>query len=276
MGADKAIIGANSQLGRMLRMQYSGQQDIRWFSRSGPEYAWEVAHGSDSLRRSLGDIGLVLCLAGATPGGDGDFSLNTAVAEAVMKAAEPGSRVFLASSLAVYSGAIGHSESDIVVPAGAYGRSKLEMEQRAAEIAKERGVHLVCLRFGNVVGADLLFRNVRAGRTIEIDEFPNGTTPKRSYLDPEFMASGLQTLFALAKRGITLPATLNFAADPPLEMGDLMEAAGVPFTRRAAASGASAEVSMDMTRLKALDSGFTQLRDARTAIRAWRRVCGAS
>ena len=200
------VIGANSVVGRLLRACWAGCP-VTWCARGGAvDVTWDLNDGAAALGQHLSGHDAVLCLAGATPGVQ-DFSLNVAVGEAVVRAASEAGcpQVLLASSMAVYGAGIGKlSESSLAEPLGAYGSSKLAMEEACLGAA---GV--TALRLGNVVGADMLFRNIAAGQPIVIDQFPDGRTPARSYIDPPDLARVVNALI-----GRDVPPLLNVAAAP--------------------------------------------------------------
>lgn len=240
------VMGAHSRVGRLLATVMTDMPITRQ-AREGADAAWTLADGPEPLARAMTGHGAVLCLAGATPGAT-DFSLNVDIALAAVEAAAAAAvpRVMLASSMAVYGGGDRpHPEDGPCDPAGAYGASKLEMERAAAALGARHGVAVTALRLGNVVGADMLFRNIAAGRDIRIDRFADGTTPRRSYIDPVTLAGILAALVRLKE----LPPVLNVAADPAVQMGALADAAGVNWTPRPAPDDAIPLAAMDLTRL---------------------------
>ncbi len=246
MDAKLLVVGGNSRVGQLLRRPFR-DAPVTWCARSGADMTWTLMDGPATLAPALRGQDAVLCLAGATPGAD-SFDLNAEVALAVIEAARQAGcpRVFLFSSMAVYGPGAGHAEDGPCAPATAYGASKLDMERRAAKAAG--GVAVTALRLGNVAGADALFRNIAAGRAITLDRFADGATPARSYIDPTLLA---EVLVALARQS-DLPPVLNLAADPPVEMAALMDAADAGYDTRPAPETALREVSMDLSRLKAL------------------------
>ena len=273
MGRKTLILGANSRVGRMLRRQWADVPEMAWLARSGTSPLWSLQDGVDALGPILRDADVVLCLAGATAGAGVPLALNVEIACAVLQAASAGSHVFLASSMAVYgSGARPHREGAAAVPSADYGRSKLEMEQAARAIADRRGVGLTSLRLANIVGADMLFANIAAGRAITLDRFADGATPARSYLDPVSLGDALVRLFRMARAGAALPEVLNLATEPPVEMAALLGAAGLAYETRAAPDKAQRAVTMDISQASALIPELAEPRDAAAMIAAWRRV----
>lgn len=267
MQGNLLIMGAGSRVGRLLRGAWRGPAPV-WQARSGAEVTWDLADGADALAERLGGIGAVLCLAGATPGAGGFERNGTLGCAAVEAAARAGcGRVLLASTMAVYGAGAGpHLEDGPCDPVGDYGASKLEMERRALVLGAQRGVAVTALRLGNVVGADMLFRNVAAGQEIVLDRFADGTTPARSYVDPVVLADVICALLARED----LPDVLNVATDPPVAMGALLDAAGVAWRPRPAPETAMPCVSMDLSRLR----GLADLpeRSAAALVEGWRRA----
>ena len=250
--------------------------DLNWLARTGTAPVWSAQDGVAPLRQIMGDVDVVLCLAGATPRAGLAFALNTDIARMVLMAAEAGTHVFLASTMAVYGGGPGpHREDGPCVPAGDYGRSKLAMEQAARKLADGSGVGLTSLRLGNIVGGDMLFANIAAGRAITLDRFADGATPARSYLDPATLGEALAGVFGMARAGAGLPPVLNLATDPPVEMAKLLDAAGVPYATRPAPDGARRSIAMDVSRAQALIPTLGAPRDAAALVAAWRRVQAA-
>ncbi|MEM1386564.1 MAG: NAD(P)-dependent oxidoreductase [Pseudomonadota bacterium] len=238
------VVGANSAVGQLLRAVWRDSQ-ATWCARAGAVDAhWDLRAGPHALAARIDGASHVLCLAGATPGAQ-RFDINTALAQACVKAAEIAgcARVFLASSMAVYgAGATAFEEDAPLAPLGAYGASKAAMEEACLNHAAPG---ITALRLGNVVGADQLFRNIQAGAPITLDCFADGTTPRRSYIDPTRLA---QVLCQLMDHE-TLPPVLNVAAAPAAAMGDLADAAGIAWARRPAPPTALPVAEMALTRL---------------------------
>ncbi|MCG6902012.1 MAG: NAD-dependent epimerase/dehydratase family protein [Rhodobacter sp.] len=273
MGNKTLILGANSTVGRMLRHQWSGLPDLVWVSRTGPDHAWTLEDGAGALEPLLRDVSVVVCLAGATPGAGLAFDLNSAIARAVVDAAAAADHVFLASTMAVYGDGSGpHVETGPTRPGNDYGASKLEMERAGEQAAAQSGVGLTSLRLANIVGADMLFRNIAAGRAITLDQFDDGATPVRSYLDPELFAAALLDLIGKTRDGHVLPGVLNLASDPAVMMGALLRTAGIAFATRPAPDGARRRITMDVGRAKSLIPALAAPRDAGAMVAAWRRA----
>ncbi|KMW58117.1 putative UDP-glucose 4-epimerase [Candidatus Rhodobacter oscarellae] len=257
----------------MLAQAWAGRGDMRWVSRAGPR-RWALADGPSGLAPHLEGAGCVLCLAGVTAGSQAALAGNREIALAVLRAtdiAAAAPHIFLASSMAVYGRAEGLSVEDgPTAPAGPYGQAKLEMEQASHALAAQAGLGLTQLRLGNVVGADVLGQNLAARRPITLDQFPDGRTPVRSYVDAERLALVLDRLIERAVSGQSLPPVLNLAAAPALEMGALLAAMGQTYQTRAAPEGALAVSEMSVKRLSALVPGAAAPVSAQQAARAWK------
>ncbi|TDK50878.1 NAD-dependent epimerase/dehydratase family protein [Antarcticimicrobium luteum] len=275
------VLGATGRLGAMLRRRWPAGQGL-WQARpdaqtgqSAPQSTPRVAdQGADWLRLDpLSDsaalaaaaerAAAILCLAGVTPAAaarGADLGDNAALGLAAVRAGAKGNSgagapVLLASSAAVYGAQGGLlSEAARLAPVNDYGRAKAEMEIRAAALGAELGVPVTSLRIGNVAGADAILGGWRPGFTL--DRFADGRTPRRSYIGPASLADVLAALAGRAARRGDLPGCLNIAAPGTVEMGALLDAAGLVWTPRPAPAGAIPEVALDVAalgRLVALD-----------------------
>jgi nucleoside-diphosphate-sugar epimerase len=160
-----------------------------------------------------------------------------------LAAARPGARVLLCSSAAVYGHGDGTwRETAAPDPVSPYGKAKLAMEQLATGLRPD--IRLTILRIGNVAGADAILGGWRPGFTLDV--LPDGRTPRRSYVGPGAFAAILDQLVACWD----LPDLINFALPADVEMGDLLDHAGMDWTARAAAPDSIARVCLDVTRLQ--------------------------
>lgn len=196
----------------------------------------------EGLRHGAAGKAAILCLAG---GRCAPLSDNTALALAAIRAgAAAGARVFLASSGAVYGDQPGAlNEAAPLKPVDAYGRAKAGMEQQGRALAADLDVPLCILRIGNIAGADAILGGWRPG--FRLDRFGDGRTPRRSYVGPQTLARVLGDLVATPD----LPDVLNLAAPGMVEMGALLDAAGLDWTARPAPDHAIAEVQLDVRAL---------------------------
>ncbi|WP_170157915.1 NAD-dependent epimerase/dehydratase family protein [Litoreibacter meonggei] len=207
---------------------------MRTQSRSaGFDLQWSpLEDGPDPLLRfneAEGGLKAIVAMIGATPSTSGDMAQTAALAHAVVSAASQADvpRVLLASSSAVYALGEDKSESDIPDPISAYGQAKLDMERSVLQSTV--GPEVCCLRIGNVAGADALLgraRDVTDSNPIKLDQFPDQKGPLRSYIGPAHLARCLEQL---VRHEGALPPVLNCAAEPPVAMADLVQAANLPW-----------------------------------------------
>jgi len=280
------VLGASGRLGAMLRRVWPAGQGL-WQARAGPE-SGSGQGGADWLRLdplaepaaladAAGRAEAILCLAGVTPAAaarGADMGDNIALGLAAVRAGAKGDDgvgvpVLLASSAAVYGAQGGLlSEDAPPAPVSAYGRAKAEMEARAADLAAGLGVAVTSLRIGNVAGADVLLGGWRAG--FALDRFADGRTPRRSYIGPATLARVLGDLAARAVLRRDLPGALNIAAPGAVEMGALLDAAGLAWAPRPAPAGAIPEVALDVTALAGLVALAPEAGTAQMLVAEWR------
>lgn len=249
------ILGASGEIGRSLARIWAATVPEAgpglWQHRPGvrplsevPTLCWDIlTEAPPALPAGLSGI---VVLAGVTSGDAAALGLNTRLAEAGLALARAHGipRVLLASSQAVYGAHPGPAREDSpCAPLNAYGAAKLAME-RALAGAPE----VTALRIGNYAGSGALFRAARQG-PVMLDQFPDGRSPRRSYIGPVSFARVLAAL--LAHPG-PLPPVLNVALPGAVEMAALLEAATLPFTFRPAPAAALAEAVMDVTALQTL------------------------
>lgn len=238
------VVGSSGEVGRLLVTHWrraSTPVVLQYRNNDAPDpqvfsLRWDPDGGVTALADWIEahDIpSAMLVLAGVTPRSGRDLTLNTHIAETCLAAAkEVGiERVLVASSSAVYGDELDRPfrETDATRPVNEYGAAKLEMEQ--ACVRWSSALEVVCLRIGNVAGADALLRQAYLPERPEIllDRFADGTTPLRSYIGPGTMAA---VLTGLATHDGPLPSALNLAAPRPVEMGALADAAGLPWRPR--------------------------------------------
>ncbi|WP_294606537.1 NAD-dependent epimerase/dehydratase family protein [uncultured Roseovarius sp.] len=250
------ILGATGQVGQALARvwpaaaprgiwQYRPGADRRTVAGfPGTAFSWDIlAEPAPDL--PPGASGMIV-LAGVTGHDAKALARNTDIAVAAVRAARAAgiSRVLVASTQAVYgTGAARVSEADPCVPTAPYGRAKLEMEVALAACPE-----VTCLRLGNVAGTDTLFRTA-ARHPVTLDRFADGTSPRRSYIGPVTLAD---VLLGLLDPGLGLPRVLNVANPGVLAMDDVLKAASLEFTYRAAPPDALALLELDVTRLSGL------------------------
>ncbi|WP_245510792.1 NAD-dependent epimerase/dehydratase family protein [Antarcticimicrobium sediminis] len=255
------VLGATGRIGVMLRRVWPAGQGL-WQARSSvapaPQAGWvQFDPRSDpaALAAAAARAEAILCLAGVTPAAaarGADMADNIALALAAVRAGAAATRpVLLASSAAVYGAQGGLlSEAAPLAPINDYGRAKAEMERRATDLGARLGVPVTALRIGNVAGADAILGGWRPGFTL--DRFADGRTPRRSYIGPVTLAHVLADLATRAAGAGDLPGTLNIAAPGVVEMGALLDAAGLAWVPRPAPVAAIPEVALDVTALARL------------------------
>lgn len=232
---DVVVLGSGGKLGRLLRPVFP--LTARWFARSDLDIC-----DADSLRAALRGADAVICLAGITNASARPMDVNTELALSTLDAARDvrAGRVLLFSSAAVYGANAGIcTEDGPTAPASEYAASKLAMEQAVTDHGHPNTV----LRLGNVAGADAILAGWRPG--FQLDVLSDGSTPKRSYVGPNVLA---RTLVALAKAPF-LPSILNVAAPGCVQMGALLDAAGLHWTPRPATKETIPSVNLDTTQL---------------------------
>ncbi|TNJ40952.1 NAD(P)-dependent oxidoreductase [Phaeobacter sp. B1627] len=248
------VLGASGRIGRSLRHRW-GPDAALWQARRAPGRAqegpgWQIFDplaDPAALAAAARQSGQILCLAGGVPGRGGDLGDNLRLAEAAIHAAaEAGIRVILASSAAVYGARGGALHEDLTLtPTHPYGQAKADMEAQAARLGAELGVSVCALRIGNVAGFDAVLGGWRPG--FRLDQFPDGRSPRRSYIGPATLADVIAALLAAPR----LPEVLNIAQPGPVEMAVLLRAAGRDYATVPAPETAIAEVELDVARLAA-------------------------
>lgn len=191
----------------------------------------------------------ILALWGITSGDPRMLGLNAKLAtEAMALGTVLGvSRVIHCSSAAVYPASqTPLLEEQELHPPSPYGQSKLAMEQAVVGWQPGQGPEPVCLRIGNVAGADSLFGNLRPGGQAVLDRFDDGHGPERSYLAPDDLVRVLVAVMSAAK----VPPVLNAAAPVPTPMEHIARAIGCDVCWKDAPETALRRVWLDTTRLQ--------------------------
>ncbi|MGJ5619479.1 NAD-dependent epimerase/dehydratase family protein [Sulfitobacter sp. MF3-043] len=268
------LLGASGKLGQMLRQMWPVPDDLVCHSRyERPGFvSFDLCRDFDAVRKHFESARAVVCLSGVTArharqSGDA-FSLNTDLALAAVQAARDAGvgRVFLVSSAAVYGRAGGVlDESGRCDPLSDYGRAKLDMENAGLKKAADIGQQTTVLRIGNVAGAD----SILGGWTddMAIDQLPDGRTPRRSYIGPDTLANVVCRLTQV----VGLPDIMNVAAPGTVEMGRLLDAAGLPWVPRKAAVNVIENVELSTGRLGRHVRGGTQISTTAGLVAEWRR-----
>ncbi|MEM6594564.1 MAG: NAD-dependent epimerase/dehydratase family protein [Pseudomonadota bacterium] len=235
------ILGSNGKLARLLRSAWPKNPDLEpiWLNSSLLDLRQDTPRLADMLK----DADAILNLAGVTRQTETrSFEDNPVIARTVLQAAS-GAPVLLCSSAAVYGDTddVCH-ETMTPQPVSAYGSSKLAMERIAANFAGA-----TCLRISNVAGADALFGQEKSH--YQLDQFPGGGFPTRSYIGPHHLAAIISQLSSMAYRGVALPNILNIAAELPVSMDALLTEAGKSWEAKPAPRHAIERVELDISRL---------------------------
>lgn len=281
------FIGSTGRVGRMLTRHWRQSPPIgarlifqtrNMGGHNLDELEWSPMEGVDSLMQWIKRHGQISCMfmfAGVTSGPEEWFSGNPKLAEACLQAAEIADirNVLIASTSAVYgvAGGVPLAEETPTNPASRYGRSKLEMEQISAKW-RDRGIKVVSLRIGNVIGADSLFRNFSTASVempLLLDEFSDGGGPVRSYIGPVTMARVLEDM---ARKARDLPDVLNLAAPEPVSMENLAVAAQVPWRFVPAPAGAQQRITLDCRRLMGVHRFMKDASNPDAMIAEWKNL----
>lgn len=247
------LLGASGRLGTLVRRGWPEDGDLQPQTRTPDRGSLlcDPLAAPEKFADMMQGARAVLCLAGVTPAYAArhgtPLSVNAEIARACVEAAAraQAGRVFLASSAAVYgapSAPVG--EDAACAPLSEYGAAKLEMEREALALAREVGQPVTILRIGNVAGADAILQGWHPD--MRIDQFEDGRTPRRSYIGPLSLARVLHRLSRLND----LPEVLNIAAPGAVAMGDLLDAAGLPWQPRPAQAGALPHIELQTKRLE--------------------------
>ena len=252
-----AVSGAGGRVGRLLRAVWA---EPVWHARSDGPLAPAIA-GCDAL----------VCLAGVTSGDATALAGNTAAALDALDAARGAgvARVVLMSSSAIYGRAAGPlTEDRPATPASPYGAAKHDMERAVAawRAANPGGPEALCLRLGNVAGADALLGGLGA-EPPRLDVFPDGRGPRRNYIGPLTLA---RTLAVLALHPGPLPPVLNLGTPRLVDMADLLRAAGRDWRSVPAPEAALPKVALDTTRLAGIVPLSPATATPATLIAEWR------
>ncbi|MBM2255483.1 NAD-dependent epimerase/dehydratase family protein [Pseudosulfitobacter pseudonitzschiae] len=237
------VLGATGRLGGILRKQWKSDA-VRWQARTERDgfHRVDILNDPKALRDLCSGADAVLCLAGVTRGNPAALQHNTDLARAAITAAN-GARVFLASSAAVYgAGGKDLRETDAVTPLSPYGQAKLAMEQAALS----SGAPVTCLRIGNVAGADAILGGWHSEMALDTDA--EGRTPRRSYIGPQTLARTLAHVIT----AVAPPPVLNISAPGSVQMGALLDAAGLPWRSTAPSGPVIWDVTLSTDRLALL------------------------
>lgn len=262
------ILGSSGRVGRLLyaAWQHSSKLTPLWHIRSGEVQAhgvaFDILQEPEKMQKAMRGADVVLNLAGVTPASAHSLRLNSELAHSVLHAAASagGIPIVHMSSAAVYrsvsQGEIArgaapfpHRESDVARPITPYGIAKLEAENMLLAQVQELQTPVTILRLGNLLGADQLVAGNAARSAVQLDQFPDGRSPQRSYIGPRDLFLVLE---ALLTRAHALPDILNLALPKSVEMAGLLRAANRDFSWRPASEAALPCAELDVSRLAAL------------------------
>lgn len=233
------IMGASGQVGQMLyRLWDDGALDF------GPKPpVWQVRRDTirlkqglhwDILKEEVPDIrpSAVICLAGGP-----HVETNSDLAEKAVQIAQEAPLLY-ASSQTVYGPQTGAlTEQDECKPTGSYGLQKLAAEQALAPYD-----NAICLRIGNVVGADSLLRAAKECPVV-LDQFPDGSGPFRMMIGMQTLGQAFIDLIAC---GTIEDRILNLAQPGITAMADLLGALGATWRWQPAPATAIPSLALDL------------------------------
>lgn len=263
----------------MLRFFWPHMHDLVCQSRAGGMgmLAFDLLRDGEIAAQEMQRKRAVICLSGITPAyaarHGADLAMNEALACAAIRAAAGTSvkRVFLASSAAVYGAGGGpFTESDPPDPVSDYARAKADMEKAALELGERIGVPVTVLRIGNVAGGDAILGGWRPG--MKIDMLPDGTTPRRSYIGPQTFTRVLHQLSLLQD----LPPTLNISSPGTVEMGGLLDAAGLAWAPKTAPASVIPTVAFDTSALEEMVPFAPEESEPSRMVAEWATLKGKS
>ena len=243
------MLGSGGRVGRLLRAAWD-HPDVQpiWHNRQSH---FDILTHPTALKDAAAEADVIVNFAGVTHhGAQALDDMNVQLARQVLDAAGD-TPVFLLSSAAVYGRPTQPLTEDApLAPASDYGHDKAAMEA----MAQGHGARSIILRLGNVAGADALLGIDRD--TYILDQFSNGTFPRRSYIGPSVLANVIAQLCLNPK---ILPPVMNVAAPQAVSMADLLNAADKPWSHRPAPADAIEEVELQT---QVLEKHVTMPKDA--------------
>lgn len=251
------VLGATGRVGQLLRAVWlANPPPLRVLYQSRVPGPGHQSYDLGADPKIFGSVDAILSLWGVTSGDAAALELNQKLAQEARRIAlHCGTQhVFHASSIAVYQPrATPLREDDRIAPPNPYGAAKWAMEQcitRHATADLGEGLHHCILRIGSIAGAESLAAAARSGTPPQLDRFTDGHSARRSFIAPSDLARVLEQLVALPQD--SLPGRLNIGATSPITMDQLLAAAGIPFTWRAAPAGARQQAVLDCGLLETL------------------------
>lgn len=259
------LMGASGKVGGLLRKAWSLHNPehlslISQFRKSGKYGSRSLIWNPDQTSTTFpvnenldicNDRTAMIVFSGVTPRTEANLSDNTQIAINCLNAAKELGirRVLIASSSAVYGEGQGEPirENHPLNASSRYGVAKIRMEEAVYEHAKD--IEICCLRIGNVLGADALMLNAKKvdrSMHLEIDRFPSGKGPVRSYIDPVKLVSVISTLATYKEK---LPQVLNVACPTETSMSEIANIAKIEWKWRPAIKGAYERIILDCSAL---------------------------
>jgi len=233
------VLGATGHVGRLLHGVPVPEftQNAVWHSRgrSGEKWSWDILNEHPS---EVNFDGILLLTRGSSA------AQEVEIVQRVCDFAQ-GRPVLFASSQAVYGKQDGPiSETFPVRPNSSYGEAKAAAEEIISAYPKG-----LSLRLGNVAGADMLFKEMATG-PVALDQFEDGTGPKRSYIGPSTFAALVVPLFKKLVKGSISSAVLNCANPGNVAMSDCLDQAGADWEWRPARVDALHSLELNTTNLQ--------------------------
>ncbi len=221
-----AVLGASGKIGRIFchygARDFAEDLEIIPFFRGHSDDPRAVKWCPEDVDKPDCQADVVLALWGVVGADDKQLSANVSLAKAANALAQHvgASHVIHCSSVAVYAPSDGAVDEDWPTrPQNAYGQSKLEMEHAALAANDAGQLRSICLRIGNVAGADSLFAAGARDGHIVLDQFEPQIGPARSYIAPVDLTRVFAAL--IKSQPEDLPSVLNVAAPGATRMQDL-------------------------------------------------------
>lgn len=248
------VLGASGRLGRLVMPLLRDDDRFVAVYRSDPPKGG-IRWSPDEPTEALPKVTAILALWGITPHPDKDLADNTTLAKHAMALGKSlgADRVIHCSSAAVYGAKTDARETggpdETTHP---YGVAKFEMEHAIeAMVSNDPSLPVpVSLRIANVSGADSLFTALDRGTEMTVDQFADGGGPLRSYVSPKAFVQCCLDLLAMPASA--LPRVLNIAQQPPIDMADIVTAAGRSMARKPAPQGVIQNVALNTDRLQSI------------------------
>jgi nucleoside-diphosphate-sugar epimerase len=244
------ILGAQGKLGRMLSQIWADHDQITCICASSRPAPGMVLWKPGQIWPGPRDYDAIVALWGVTSGADLEENSDLAIAALELARDLEVPCVVHCSSIAVYGPGRDIGEERIPHPVNPYGRAKLRMEQVIARWHQNHPeITSVIARIGNVIGADSLAAQIATGGLVQLDQFPDGLGPQRSYITAKDLAGCFHALLQNRATGIW-----NIAAPGALHMAELLDHAGTCWSWQPAPERAVQHVTMNTSRIQSIYS----------------------